>query len=79
MGVTFLEGGGGMNTYAMRVGDLPPFYVKAKNRRSAINKTLEDPDQVAIIQTYATSATLFRVTGRRRTAERIGEIWEAKE
>ena len=68
-----------MNTYVMRIGDRPTFYIKAKNRRSAINKTLEEPDQVAIIQNYATSATLFRVTGKHKTAERIGEIWEAKE
>ena len=67
-----------MSVYLIKIGDLEPFPVSARNRRSAINKTLEEPDQVAIVQTHAMTASLFRIN-MNGLAVYIGKIWEAKE
>lgn len=67
-----------MNTYAIKIGELDEIKVVARNRRSAINKVIDSPEEVAICQTWATSETLVRVLNT-HYCEPIGKIWEVSE
>jgi len=67
-----------MNTYAIKIGDLDTMTVEARNRRAAINKVIDSPEEVAIHQSWATSATLVRVLNPYR-CEPIGKIWRVQE
>lgn len=67
-----------MNTYAIKIGELDEIKVVARNHRSAINKVIDSPEEVAIHQSWATSATLVRVLNPYR-CEPIGKIWEVQE
>lgn len=59
--------------FKIRIGELDPIEVVAKNRRSALNKAIEGPEAVAIVQDHVDSAGLYRVH-REGRAERIGSI-----
>ena len=67
-----------MNTYAIEIGNLDTMIVKARNRRAAINKVIDSPEEVAIHQSWATSATLVRVLNP-YCCEPIGKIWRVQE
>ena len=67
-----------MNTYAIEIGGLDTMTVEAHDCRSAINKVIDSPEEVAIYQSWAAWATLVRVLNPYR-CEPIGKIWRVEE